>query len=193
MAIISPLLTYIYIYIYTNRAWLHLSNAISFYLSEDWVKVILTTLVWVTFLGFLSWPQVLLDASWSTAGWRGIGAGPWAFLRSSTTSHTAFSPVWPFSVAARYSWKEIAEKSNQVCCWVMVDCRLVFQKVILTTLVWVTFLGFLGGSQVLLDAGWSAARWRRIGACPWAFLDSSTTCCTTLSPIRPASVTTRHR
>lgn len=151
----------------------------------------LTTVSRVTTLGFLSWSQVLLDTPWPTIRRRGIGACPWTFLNSSTTSHSAFSPVWPIRVSARYRWEEIVKKRKRY--WLIVNCRLMLQTVILTTIVWVTFLGFLGGSQVLLDAGWSTARGRGIGTGPWAFLNSSTTRHATFSPSRPANVTTRHR
>ena len=156
----------------------------------------LTTVSRVTTLGFLSWSQVLLDARWPTIRRRGIGAGPWTFLNSSTTSHSAFFPVWPIRVSARYRWEEIVKKKKRkrmVCYWLIVNCRLMLQTAILTTIVWVTFLGFFGGSQVLLDAGWSTARRRGIGTGPWAFLNSSTTRHATFSPFRPANVTTRHR
>ena len=152
----------------------------------------LTTVSRVTTLGFLSWSQVLLDTRWPTIRRRGIGAGPWTFLNSSTTSHSAFFPVWPIRVSARYRWEEIVKKKKKTNGVLLID-RLMLQTAILTTIVWVTFLGFFGGSQVLLDAGWSTARRRGIGTGPWAFLNSSTTRHATFSPFRPANVTTRHR
>ena len=85
------------------------------------------------------------------------------------------------------------KKKRMACYWLIVNCRQMLQKVILTTIVWVTFLGFHGGSQVLLDAGWSTAGRRGIGTGPWAFLNSSTTRHATFSPFRPANITTRHR
>ena len=96
-------------------------------------------------------------------------------------------------VPLRGNSRKKKKRKRMACYWLIVNCRLMLQKVILTTIVWVTFLGFLCGSQVLLDAGWSTAGRRGIGTGPWAFLNSSTTRHATFSPFRPANVTTRHR
>ena len=105
----------------------------------------LTTVSRVTTLGFLSWSQVLLDTRWPTIRRRGIGACPWTFLNSSTTSHSAFSPVWPIRVSARYRWEEIVKKRKRIACyWLIVNCRLMLQTVILTTIVWVSWVSSAG-------------------------------------------------
>lgn len=101
----------------------------------------LTTVSRVITLGFLSWSQVLLDTRWPTIRRRGIGACPWTFLNSSTTSHSAFSPVWPIRVSARYRWEEIVKKRKRIACyWLIVNCRPMLQTVILTTIVYLRYI-----------------------------------------------------
>ena len=80
--------------------------------------------------------------------------------------------------------------NSNTFCRKMYIKRLSQKMVSLTTIACVTFLGFLSGSKVLFNAGWSTVRRRGTGTSSVTSVNSSTTSYTAHPPMRPFSVTT---
>ena len=81
--------------------------------SFESITKILTTFLFVTRDFFFCWSQV--TAVLSTVRWRGIGAGSYKFLCSSSTRHTALRNR-PISVATINSWERKRTKKKKGFC-----------------------------------------------------------------------------